>query len=266
MSEASPPWLPAGRGSALEPLDGALELMRTRLSTLLPIYVLAVVPLAAGGWLAIDAVTARDRAALVLVSAVLTLALPWRWAWLAVLQRRVQAELRGQPPLPVSHRLPAILIARLVAAFMLTWGIPLMVLPFWGIFFGGFAAPALLERDRRAMSELVQTLRWIGGAVGRLMRIALTLSIAGLVGLLAGVVLQVFLIQTILPSLLGIDTTGLLLTMQSTAWWMGFAFLFFLVFDFYWSIAAVTVFYDIQSRRLGSDLRWRLARLREAAP
>lgn len=256
-------WQPSGRGSAIEPLDAAVELIRARYAQLLPIYIVAVTPLAAGVWLAIDAVTAQDRAALPAVSGILVAALLWRWVWLAVLQRHVQTEVRGEAPAALRRRLAPILVARLIGALSVTWGALLLVLPLFGLLFGALATPAVLEREHRATAELMRLWRWIATAAGRLVRLTLAMGVGVLVVLLGGAAVQFFVAQLVLPSIFGLDTTDLLLTMQSVAWWWAYLFVVFALFDLYWNVAAVLVFYDVQAKRLGSDLRRRLVALRE---
>ncbi|MFA9479893.1 hypothetical protein ACERK3_16540 [Phycisphaerales bacterium AB-hyl4] len=264
MADASPPpWLPFGRGSALSPLDAAAALVRERGSELLPIYVLAVIPLTAAAWVAIDAVTAEDRSALPLAAGLLAGSLLWRWAWLSVLQQRVQVSLRGRLPTSLRRRWAGVLGIRLVAATLMTWGLFLFMLPVVGLLLGSFITPALLEGDQRTLPTAGQLLRWLGGAVGRVSRVLTAVVVMGLVLLVGVMVLQWFVVMLVLPSLLGIETTDLALTMESPVWWMGSVFAVWLMMDFFWTIAAVLVYYDVQAKRLGSDLHWRLVRLQE---
>lgn len=251
--------------SCLPPLDAAVRFARGQAAWLLPMYVLAMGPFAAAVWLAIDAVTAQDRAALALPCLLLVPATLWRWVGLSAMQRRVLAQLRAQPVRPLWPRLGGVLTARLGAHLLVTWGGLLLVLPFWGLFIGGFATPAVLEQDRRATAAVVEVLRWINRSVGYLGRLSAVLCLLAMLLVLAVAGVQLALAFTVLPSLLGIDAADLRLTMASLGWALCSGFLVFMVFDLYWTVAAVLVLDHLRMRRTGSDLAARLATLEAGA-
>jgi len=264
METHRPLELAIGRGAA-GALDAAGRYLRDQLAAALPLYVLAIAPLAVAMLWVIDAVAARDRDALTVGCVLVTAAILWRWAWLAVLQHRVQATMRGGASARVARRLPAIVMTRLVAALALTWGALLLLPPYWGFFLAGFAGPSLLETEDvgSARRQVSQTLGWITRAVGPLARAAAML--AGFCLLLVGsaISFQYVAIGMILPALTGIDPTQARLTMSGLAWWLSLAFMIFCVFDLYWHIAAVMLFYHLAGRRLGTDLQARLTTLEE---
>jgi hypothetical protein len=255
--------LAIGRGAA-GALDAAARLLREHLAALLPVYVLAVTPLALAMLWIIDAVTAQDRAAMFTGCLALTAATLWRWGWLAVLQRRVQARLAGVSPPPVTQQLPAILLHRLIACLLLTWGALFLVPPYWGFFLAGFAAPALLE-PRTAEQSLSRTLGWITAGVGPLARAAAVL--VGVFGALTlgAIATQWVVVGQVLPALTGITPTDAQLTMRGLGWLLASAFALFCVFDFFWHVAAVMLFYHLTGQRLGTDLQRRLTALEEGA-
>jgi hypothetical protein len=193
----------------------------------------------------------------------LTVATVWRWAWLGVVQRRVGADLRGDPPLPLRRRLMPILLARLVSNVAMTWGGILIVPMFYGFFVSGFATPLLLESEEPALPRLLRLLGWLHGWAGRLIHVSVALSVAMILAVVGVIVVQLLLVWVMLGSLLALDTSNLQLTMGSVAWVMCVSYFLFVLFDVYWTVASVILFYDLQSQRLGTDLRLRLRTLRE---
>lgn len=257
-------WATVGAGSCLHPLDAAAEYLRERGPRVVPLYVVAMAPFSAAMLYVIDVVTSQFRSALPFACLLLSLATLWRWGWLAAAQRRVQEDLRGDPPLPLWGRLAKIVLAKLALSVVVLWG-SLMVLPaFYGFFVSGVAVPVLLESAGPATRQLTRALSWVHDGAGRLSRVALALSLAVLLTALATLVLQLFLVHTVLPSLLGLEVADLRLTVWSAAWLLCLGYFLFVAFDLYWAVASVMVYYDLQSRRLGSDLRLRLRLLREA--
>ncbi|MFP4055248.1 MAG: hypothetical protein ACLF0G_00085 [Candidatus Brocadiia bacterium] len=256
-------WASVGTGSCLRPLDAATEYLRERGWRVLPAYIVAMAPCSAVVLLLIDVVTGEQRSALPFACLLLTLAVLWRWGWLGAAQRRVQADLRGEPPLRLRRRLVAVLVARLAAAVVALWGAVLVVPAFFGFYISAIAAPILLERPGPAARQLRRALAWVSHASKRLMKTALVLVALSLVALLAVEVLQAAVVGLVLPGLLGLDTAALALTVRSWPWQMCLLYFLFVGFDLYWTVASVMVFYDLQARRLGTDLRLRLGLLRE---
>lgn len=262
-SFAGDEWVWLDRRSSIACLDVALVYLRRELGRLAPLYLIAVLPLAAVMLMAIDAISTQRRSLAVVLAAALTLATVWRWIFLAVIQRRVQADLRGQHPLPVRRRLGAIVLGRLIANTAMTWGSVLIVPGLWGFFASAFVSPAVLEGEGSVRKRLAQAITL--GSSNRLMRILVALTIGFLLLLLSVIALNIMLVNDVLGSAMGIDTADLTITFQSLSWSITVMMLMFLLFDFYWTVASVFVFYDQQSRPLGTDLRLRLAAFREAS-
>lgn len=257
-------FLPMGgqRGSVLGPLDGALEYLRRRGGRLLPLYLWANAPLAAAVLVMIDTVTAQHRSALPDAAWMLTGAMVWRWVWQGLVQKRVQEDLRGQPVLPLRRRALSLLMTRLICFVLITWGSFLVVPAFYALFASSFAAPILLESPGRPAPLIARTVRWTHAAVGRLSRLIVVLGVLTLLLYLMVLGTQILLLGTFVPGILGIDTTDAQLTFGGYAASLIFLFIMFLLLDFYWTAASVLLFYDLQARRLGSDLRQRMAALR----
>jgi hypothetical protein len=256
--------LAIGRGAS-GALDAAVGLLRQHPARLVPVYVLAITPMALAMLWVIDAVTAQDRSALAIGCALLTAAALWRWGWLAVMQRRAAALLRGNAPATVRQRLGPILFSRLVASALLTWGALLLVPAYWGFFLSGFAGPAMLEQREGTGGALRRTLRSITTGVGPLGRaLAMLAAVFFAVGV-GAIVTQVVAATYVLPALTGVAPTQVSLTMSGLAWRLATAFGLFCVFDLYWHVAAVTLFYHLAGRRLGTDLQLRLAALEQGA-
>lgn len=252
-----------GAGSTLQPLDLAIEYLRFSGMRILPLYLLAMAPFSACVFLLIDSVTSQHRSVLPFECLLLTLATGWRWLWLAVAQRRVQADLRGEEPLPVRKRFFSILLTRLVSSFCMTWGGLILFPAFYGFFLSHCATPVLLEKEGKSVKQLTQAIGWIHRAGWQLTKMMLAFSIAILLAIVAVLVLQIFLTGTVLPQLLGVENWDLSLVLSSGAWYLCLAWFLFLVFDLLWMVASVMLFYSLQARRLGSDLRFRLRNLEE---
>ena len=182
----------------------------------------------------------------------------WRWVWLARIQYDVQQELRDEGGLKFWSKLPWVLWVRVVAHVAFTWG-GLIVFPaFYGLFLGGFAGPLMFESTGSVFRRLKECLSWVHHAGKRLFRVTLVMTLFMIVLPLAAFVGQMILGQTVLPSVLGIDTVDLNLTINSAAWRLRVGYFLFLLIDAYWTVACVFLYYDSQSRRLASDLRVRL--------
>jgi hypothetical protein len=247
-----------GGGPALLPMDLAAEYLRGRIWHVLPPFLLAVGPLSAAVLVAIDVSATQHRAAVAEAGVFLTVATIWRWVWLAVVQRRVQADLRGRPPAKLRRRIVPILLVRLFAFFAVVWGWFLIVPAFYGLLLGGLAAPMMLERQGPAWNQTRDALVWVHKSAGRLLKVTSALLVLALLTVVSVVALQLLLVNMILPSILGVDTADLALTVQSVSWVLCVLYFLFVVFDLYWTVLSVMLYYDLQSRRLGTDLRSRL--------
>ncbi len=101
------------RGSASQPLDGALEYVRTRGFRLLPEYVAAMLPMSVIALFVIDAISAQHRSVLMMWCVALVPATLWRWAWLARIQQLVQQDVQARHGLKLRSRMAWILLAPL---------------------------------------------------------------------------------------------------------------------------------------------------------
>lgn len=257
----------AGRsgGAALWALDAAVHYLRRFGHRVLPVYLVAMAPHSLTVLWLIDAIAAQDRSSLPLGCGLLALATLWRWGWLSLIQWRVQRDCRGEPPLPLRRRLAAILLLRLSAALAITWGMLVIVPFYYGFFAAGFLAPLLLEQPGSAVSRVIAGLPQLLNARKRLEKVFGALAAAGLAALLTTLVWHLFVLGTLLTSILGFETADVALTLRGTSWVLSVGYFLWVVFDVYWTVASVILFYDLQARRLGSDLRVRLRTLREAA-
>ncbi len=138
-----------------------------------------------------------------------------------------------------------------------------MVPAFYALFIGSFAAPLFLENAGPVLPNLRKSISWIHSSTRRLMRITLAMSIVALLLLVAAFVAQLMLTNTIFPSLLGLDTADLAITLNSWAWRLTVFYFLFLILDGYWTVASVFIYYDSQSRRLATDLKSRLRNITE---
>lgn len=251
--------------SCLPPFDGAVALLRRQWDWLLPWYVLAMGPWVAAAWLIFDAVAAQDRAALLIPSALLVLATVWRWLGLATIQQRVLAEMRGGEVQPMQRRWLPMLVLRMWGCFLFTWGGCLIVLPLWGMFISAFAAPALLEDDKRWQRSSEQMFSLINRSLPMLGRASAVLGLLWMWLAVAAFGSQFLLAYVLLPSLLGVDTTGWQLTMRSWTWVFSTLLLVSLAIDLYWTVASVLLLDHLRTRRTGSDLTLRLKAMEAAA-
>ncbi len=258
FSRGSKSWMASGGRSPLFPLDEAVDYLTARSARVLPLYLAAMAPYSAAMIFMIDAITTQHRSALPFWSALLTLATLWRWLWLPAVQRRVQEDVRGEPTLPLGRHLAKIVLIKAAASAAIFWGGLIVIPAFYGFFLSAFAAPVLLESGGGAFRSLKRALVWIHHSARRFAGVSLALTAAFLAAWLGIFLLQVVMTSTILPSLLGLEAADLTLTLRSWSWFLSLAYLMFVLFDYFWTIASVMVFYDAQSRQLGSDLRLRL--------
>jgi len=255
-----------GGGPALRPMDVAVEYLRGRAWRVLPPFLLAIVPFSAAVLMAIDVAVSQHRAAVAETCGLLTMATVWRWAWLAVVQRRVQCDLRGAAPAPLRRHMVAILLGRIFACVAIVWGGFLVIPAFYGFFLSGLLTPMLLEREGRAWTNTCRTLTWIHNAAGRLSKITWMLLVLFMLVTVSVVALQLIVVNMLLPGFFGLAPSDLALTVGSRTWVLCVCYFLFVVFDLYWAVLAVVLYYDVQSRRLGTDLRSRILAQTGASP
>ncbi|MCC7193875.1 MAG: hypothetical protein IT444_13990 [Phycisphaeraceae bacterium] len=255
----------AGRRSVLPPLDAAIDYLRQRPMRVLPAYVMAIAPMSVCVFLLIDAITSGHRSALPEVVILFMVSFVWRWGWLGFLQRRIQVDLRGEPPLPLRKRIVPIIFTRILALMGMTWGSFLIVPSILGFYLSGLVTPSLLERSGPATKQLMETGSWLTSSGGRMTKLTGAIGVIAMLVWINVTVIQTLVVNMLIPTLAGLDVNDLRLTLSSPAWFFFLQYLLFLVFDLLWAVAAVMLFYDLQSRRLGSDLRRRLQAYKDAA-
>ena len=246
----------------MRPLDLAVEYIRLEGDRMMLWYLAVMAPMSLAVLWLIDALTGQRRSLMTPIAAALTVCTVWRWVFQAAMQRRIQMDLRGgQPAATLRQTWGSIIALRSLAFVATTWGSLLVIPAFFGFFMSGFAAPVIIEQDCGAGPALRAIVSWVHKSGGRLFQIGLALAALGFLGAVAATAINGFILE-VLPMLLGIDTTQMEVSMRGASWKLCTLYLLFLAGDFYWTVASVFVMYELQSRRLGADLRARL-KLRE---
>jgi hypothetical protein len=255
------------QGACTAPLDAAVEYIRMRIGRVLPLYVVAMLPFSIVMVLLIDAINSEQRSFAAECCVYLVAATVWRWIWLARLQQQVQEDLQARRGAGFWSRIGQILLLRLLGNGAITWGGFLAGVPaFYGLFVGSFATPLLLENTDPTFTRLKHVLSWIHHSAWRLGKIGFAITVVAALLTVAILVNQYILGQVILPTILGMDTADLNLTIQGWAWRLSVFYFVFLLIDAFWTVAAVILYYDSQSRRMATDLSIRLHNITEAPP
>lgn len=247
------------QGPCTAPLDAAVDYVVRRPERVLPVYAIAMLPFSVVVVLLIDAITGEQRSRLETYCVYLVAATVWRWIGLTLLQDRVQRDLQGRRGARFWSRICQILMLRCFANGALTWGSILAGLPaFYGLFVGSFAAPLMLDNSDPTAARLKDILSWIHHSVWRLCKMVFVVTFLAGWLMVAILMSQRILVQTVLPSLMGMDTADLAVTISSWAWFLSVLYFVFLVIDLFWSVASVFIYYESQSRRMATDLQLRL--------
>ena len=260
-------------------LDRAIDYIRLRGAVIVPQYVIAILPQSLGAYLAIDAVVSQDRSMLPIVSLLLVAGTLVRWVGTSAMQYRIQGDILGKSPRVFARRLPTILAIRMLAAVGILWCALLLgkstesmiaglflapihsVTSLFGIFVAVLVAPLAFESSSGPSALLDTLVRWILKASWRLGGLVFYLSVMVLWGVIAILVVDHMMTNVVVANFLGLDSSDLALTLESVAWTLSELYLLWLIIDFMWSVVGVFLLYDIQSRRMGSDLRLRLRSL-----
>lgn len=208
--------------------------------------------------------TTGDRLGLTPACIAVTAAMLWRWAWLAKVQQVVMTDM-GMPSRPLTLGLMGrIVLVRLIAHVGMVWGSLLIVPGLWSFYVSALVSPATLSPDRPVDGALRACLALVARHLGLLARHGMLLSLLMLLALVMMAGMQLFFLQTLLPSLMGMDSADLVITMSHLSWFLFILLVVLLAFDLYWSVGAVLLMQQLEARRTGSDLMARLTVAREA--
>ncbi len=247
-------------------LDWAMDYLRGRMPILLPLYVLAMAPFSVALLWLFDAMTSGNRPAIFERCLALAVAALWRWAVLGRLQHRILVDLRGPAATPFRRRVAGIVLIRLAAAVIMGWGVFLLFIPsFFALFVAGCIAPLAMDEPENIWPLTRRLLKYVSTAVPMLAQMLLSFLLLVLVVVAATEMAQSLLVRQVLPSFFGLNTGGAAFTLGSGAWQLCLAYFFFVIFDFWWTVACVMVAEQLRARRTGSDMRLRLRQLKGAA-
>ena len=282
MSEATDDLLesPGRQESMAGCLDRAIDYVRLRGGRVLPTYIWGTLPQSAVMYFAIDALAHEDRSMIPWVSLLLVPATIWRWVGTLAMQHRIQTDLRGESPPRWIAALATVLSIRMLSAVALGWGIwisavswrfpfasifwaPIHVITsYYGILWAGLVGPLFFESTEKDQKLVATLFQWVHGNRQRMTGLVAYVSLLSGWAIVIVIILHLLLTNLLVAQFLGLDASDLKLTFLSTSWILTVSFGLFLIFDFFWQIAAVFLYYDLQSRRLGGDMRLRLRRLR----
>lgn len=248
--------------SALAPLNTAAEYLKYDGFTVLPYYTAAMLPFSIVMYFIIDSLSAKDVTTLAALSALLVAATFWRWLWLALLQRHIQTFIRGnQPPYSIKNKFKDIMLTKILCSFCWSWG-SFVIIPFhFGFFLTAICVPALLENDKRLLKANRETLGLINKSFGKLIKVSSALLLLASITTISIFIFQSLIVHTALPSWLGIEIADLSITSSNIVWILTVFYFIFLIWDFFWTIVSVMLFYDMQARASGRDLLIKIERL-----
>lgn len=228
-------------------------------------YLVATGPLLLAGWMWIDVVAAEDRQGVAGASTLVVGGLIWRWAGLVWVQAAVMRDIGIRTELSAGRVATAVL-GRLASHVMMGWGGVAILPALLGFYFSSFVTVMLLDPKHGTGAALKVTGGLVWNNLGQLWKLATVKFVLFFMGLLSAALVQALLLWTVLPSILGMDTTDLQLAARGVAWWLSLGFLTWAVFDLFWSVASVFEFEQLQARRTGGDLNARLIQLQEVNP
>lgn len=225
---------------ALAVCDDAIDLLREHGKELLPAYLIPSLPFAVAGLVFIEAVSSRNTAMLPMVCITLVITGYMRWLGGAAVQRRTAAIRFG-------HELPA--WREMVRSYL--W-LRFLLQPM-------LAGPL-------AIDPLTRSSPWASCSKIRsanrafFFRFFIATSIFYVVAILQIVVFQYFMLEIILPEVLGLDSQVFRAVLGSRFWVMSLFVILFLATEFFELIAGVLIYEALASRWSGSDLIGRVNR------
>lgn len=247
-----------GGQGVLDALDGAMVFIRAHAGEMVLRYLLVSGPLILASLFWIEAVALEDRRGVRWVSLLVMLGVVWRWGVAGWLQAWVMRSVGMRRVSRPGQRALASVIARLYAHVGTVW-LGLLVLPaLLCTVLLGVVSPLLMREQgaawpiiRRGLVQIYLSLGVVSGQLSLVFLLFVLVWINALTG-------QSLMVETVLPSLLGLDTADLRLWMVSLPWQLGMLLMLMLVFDGYWMVVGVMVADQLQARRSGSDLDRRL--------
>lgn len=123
------------------------------------------------------------------------------------------------------------------------------------------SAPPPVLKPARIGPTISNAIEWIWRAKGRLWRMSWALTIGSLLVGLLTLAFQAAVSSSTLADWFGLDAAKTRVIVNSVGWLILSSYLQFILFDLYFHIVGVFLFYDLQARRLGSDLFARLESL-----
>ncbi len=239
-------------------MDSAIELTRDSGGWFVPAYIFANTPLALALIVGLNAISAHD-AGLALMGAVMaTVAFPWRWVVLAVMQRRLLLSLSPKLTVPLWRRMWSIIVLKFMLCGIGISAAFIAFIPSMASLIGStLAAPFLMDQPMVNFSAA----RRLIGMPYSLPRIIAGLFIMALIYLVfsgAAYALLSLIAKPILPSFLGIHDLYLQLIVQSRAFGFAVSALCLVPLDMFWIVAGVLLSQQIGFRQTGADLKARL--------
>ena len=123
--------------------------------------------------------------------------------------------------------------------------------------------PVPTGRLVRTGPTLANAMGWMFKAKGRLWRISWILTLGTLVFSFLAMGFQLAISSSTLADWFGLDAAKARVVVESVGWNILLNYVLFVAFDIYFHIVGVFLFYDLQARRLGSDLFARLDALQQ---
>lgn len=230
------------RVRALAVCDETLDFLRRHGSSLWPPYLFLSLPYIAAGIFFIDVVVGLDADGLPAACAALVATTFVRWLGGAVVQRRAIMLRDGREAPPLAEMLRPYLWMRLL----------------WE---KRMAGPLALDPlTRGAPWASWRRLQTASGSFSQ--RYGFAMFLFFLLGLVQVFATKYFLMDLVLPSVLGLDSQALRSVLSSRFWWLGTLLAYLLVMEFYQLIAGVVMFETLASRWSGSDLLVRIHKMR----
>ncbi len=245
----------------LGPFDVAVRLLARRPLQILGRYAVVSGPLLAASMEWVSAVSLERRGGLGAASLLVAGGMVWRWWWMPLLQTYVMREI-GSRVVSVDRKRAACGFLVRAHAEVLAVLLALLVVPgVLALHAAWLVGPTLSASDRPAWREVRELVSGLPARSSDCLRRALVVAWLGLAGIISAVGFLSLLLSTVLPSLLGIDTTGLALSTGSVAWLLSAVIIALAVLDLIAHTAGVVLARRLSEDQTGSDLRTRLAAL-----